>query len=191
MKPIIYPLLLCFAMQLLCCNVDKTNIERNQINKKCDLYDSIGSCETNKEDSLFIIHQALSFAPSSLELSKAINEDKQISTIIEKIREKKMIVSGKCLNKFVLIVLLKMYCYHLNTAHQGFDLLQMCDDDNSKFIVDCFMREASLSDKIEMLNSGYVYEYFKNNHKKMSKEELEIVSQIKSLEEMPIEFENE
>ena len=76
-----------------------------------------------------------------------------------------------------------MYYYHLVNAHQGFDLLQMCDTENSKYIVNQFIQVSNLPDRLEMLNSGYISEFLKSNQiDYIQDEESKLLSEIEDYE---------
>ena len=184
MRLFIFTILVCL-LNFFCCNNDKGSTEK-QLDKN-----SIGinrSDELKKADSI-CIKKALSFTPTSLILSESIQKDVELDKLIDGLREKQLIVSEVVQKRFVYIILLKMYYYHLVNAHQGFDLLQMCDTENSRYIVTFFIKKANLPDRLEMLNSGYVSEYIKSNQIEIIQdEESKLLSKIQSLENKPIEF---
>lgn len=99
------------------------------------------------------------------------------------LRDNKLILSETCKARFIYIILLKMYYYHLVNAHQGFDLLQMCDTENSKYIVNQFKQVSNLPDRLEMLNSGYVSEFLKSHQIDcIQDEEAKLLSEIEDYE---------
>ena len=96
---------------------------------------------------------AISFTPTSISLSESIQKDSVL------------------------------YYYHLVNAHQGFDLLQMCDTENSKYIVNQFKQASNLPDRLEMLNSGYISEFLKSNQiDYIQDEESKLLSEIEDYE---------
>ena len=116
-------------------------------------------------------------------MSESIQKDSVLDEAIDGLRENKLILSETGKARFIYIILLKMYYYHLVNAHQGFDLLQMCDTENSKYIVNQFKQVSNLPDRLEMLNSGYISEFLKSNQiDYIQDEESKFLSEIEDYE---------
>jgi hypothetical protein len=129
------------------------------------------------------LHTAISFTPTSINLSESIQKDSVLDETIDGLRDNKLILSETSKARFIYIILLKMYYYHLVNAHQGFDLLQMCDTENSKYIVNQFKQVSNLPDRLEMLNSGYVSEFLKSHQIDcIQDEEAKLLSEIEDYE---------
>ncbi len=72
-------------------------------------------------------------------------------------------VSNYTKERWVTILLLKQYVYHISNDHQGYNLLDMRNGD-TKIIIDEFIRINNLSSEKEFLNSGYVYHLVKKTN---------------------------
>ena len=149
-----------YLLSFSSCNIDKGSLEKQS---EMDSIGIVGNDDLVRNDSV-CISTALSFTPTSISLSESIQKDSVLDETIDGLRENKLILSETGQTRFIYIILLKMYYYHLNNAHQGFDLLQMCETENSKYIVNSLIRMTNLPDHPEMINSGYVSEYLKSNH---------------------------
>lgn len=178
MKYIVNMIVLCLLI-FISCNIDKGGTE-----KQSDM-DSIGiagNIALTRNDSV-CLHTAISFTPTSINLSESIQKDSVLDETIDGLRDNKLILSETSKARFIYIILLKMYYYHLVNAHQGFDLLQMCDTENSKYIVNQFKQVSNLPDRLEMLNSGYVSEFLKSHHIDcIQDEEAKLLSEIEDYE---------
>lgn len=178
MKYIVNMIVLCLLI-FISCNIDKGGTE-----KQSDM-DSIGiagNIDLTRNDSV-CLHTAISFTPTSINLSESIQKDSVLDETIDGLRDNKLILSETSKARFIYIILLKMYYYHLVNAHQGFDLLQMCDTENSKYIVNQFKQVSNLPDRLEMLNSGYVSEFLKSHQIDcIQDEEAKLLSEIEDYE---------
>ena len=183
MKYIVNTIVLCL-LSFISCNIDKGSTE-----KQSDM-DSIGiagNIDLAINDSV-CLSTAISFTPTSISLSESIQKDSVLDEAIDGLRENKLILSETGKARFIYIILLKMYYYHLVNAHlvnahQGFDLLQMCDTENSKYIVNQFKQVSNLPDRLEMLNSGYVSEFLKSHQIDcIQDEEAKLLSEIEDYE---------
>lgn len=178
MKYIVNTIVLCL-LSFISCNIDKGSTE-----KQSDM-DSIGiagNIDLAINDSV-CLSTAISFTPTSISLSESIQKDSVLDEAIDGLRENKLFLSETGKARFIYIILLKMYYYHLVNAHQGFDLLQMCDTENSKYIVNQFKQASNLPDRLEMLNSGYISEFLKSNQiDYIQDEESKLLSEIEDYE---------
>ena len=184
MRSFLFLTLICL-LSFFCCNNDKGSREKQLDKNRIE----INQNNESKSDDSICIKVAISFTPTSISLSESIQKDVELDMVIGRLREKQLIVSEIVQKRFVYIILLKMYYYHLVNAHQGFDLFQMCDTENGKYIVNQFKQVSNLSDGLEMLNSGFVSEYIKSNQMDIIQdEESKLLSKIEFLENKPIEF---
>ncbi len=177
-----------YLLSFSSCDIDKGSLEKQS---EMDSIGIVGNDDLVRNDSV-CISTALSFTPTSISLSESIQKDSVLDETIDGLRENKLILSETGQTRFIYIILLKMYYYHLNNAHQGFDLLQMCETENSKYIVNSLIRMTNLPDHPEMINSEYVSEYLKSNHIDfIQDEETKLLSEIEDYENRPIEFTEE
>ena len=166
MKYIVNMIVLCLLI-FISCNIDKGGTEK-QSDNSIVIAENV---ELTRNDSV-CLHTAISFTPTSINLSESIQKDSVLDETIDGLRDNKLILSETSKARFIYIILLKMYYYHLVNAHQGFDLLQMCDTENSKYIVNQFM-----------LNSGYVSEFLKSHQIDcIQDEEAKLLSEIEDYE---------
>ena len=157
MKYIVNMIVLCLLI-FISCNIDKGGTEK-QSDNSIVIAENV---ELTRNDSV-CLHTAISFTPTSINLSESIQKDSVLDETIDGLRD--------------------MYYYHLVNAHQGFDLLQMCDTENSKYIVNQFKQVSNLPDRLEMLNSGYVSEFLKSHQIDcIQDEEAKLLSEIEDYE---------
>ena len=177
MKYIVNMIVLCLLI-FISCNIDKGGTEEQSDNSTV----IAENVELTRNDSV-CLHTAISFTPTSINLSESIQKDSVLDETIDGLRDNKLILSETSKARFIYIILLKMYYYHLVNAHQGFDLLQMCDTENSKYIVNQFKQVSNLPDRLEMLNSGYVSEFLKSHQIDcIQDEEAKLLSEIEDYE---------
>ena len=148
MKYIVNTIVLCL-LSFISCNIDKGSTE-----KQSDM-DSIGiagNIDLAINDSV-CLSTAISFTPTSISLSESIQKDSVLDEAIDGLRENKLILSETGKARFIYIILLKMYYYHLVNAH------------------------------LEMLNSGYISEFLKSNQiDYIQDEESKLLSEIEDYE---------
>ena len=177
MKYIVNMIVLCLLI-FISCNIDKGGTEK-QSDNSIVIAENV---ELTRNDSV-CLHTAISFTPTSINLSESIQKDSVLDETIDGLRDNKLILSETSKARFIYIILLKMYYYHLVNAHQGFDLLQMCDTESSKYIVNQFKQVSNLPDRLEMLNSGYVSEFLKSHQIDcIQDEEAKLLSEIEDYE---------
>ena len=145
MKYIVNMIVLCLLI-FISCNIDKGGTEK-QSDNSIVIAENV---ELTRNDSV-CLHTAISFTPTSINLSESIQKDSVLDETIDGLRDNKLILSETSKARFIYIILLKMYYYHLVNAHQGFDLLQMCDTENSKYIVNQFVSEFLKSHQIDCI----------------------------------------
>jgi len=99
---------------------------------------------------------AINFSLSKIDLNEHIELNKfDINFILNSNEyEKENILKDKVLN----LILCKLYLYHIENYHQGYDLLSMRKNE-AKYLIDYFMVSHKIDkNKIEFLNSARPYD---------------------------------
>lgn len=116
--------------------------------------------DTTYNKKLLLI--AKQFEPHHINLDIAIQSDTLFTNVIEEIGECTIREQTEY-DTFLLVVFLKLYQYHLSSCHQGYDLLAMRNDHDS-FLIDDLSELMNIDiHYIEMLNSGYVFDFVTSN----------------------------
>ena len=104
-----------YLLSFSSCNIDKGSLEKQS---EMDSIGIVGNDDLVRNDSV-CISTALSFTPTSISLSESIQKDSVLDETIDGLRENKLILSETGQTRFIYIILLKMYYYHLNNASSG------------------------------------------------------------------------
>jgi hypothetical protein len=108
---------------------------------------------TSESDSIYFEQFAIKYDPKNIDMSKDLNDtllDYDLKKLFDNVSEFRK-------EKWVDILLLKQYYFHLKSANQGFDLYSMRKG-QSAIIINQFLLQNKLKLEGEFLNSGCVYE---------------------------------
>ena len=108
------------------------------------------------------------FKPTQLNLDSSIINNKELKIFLDTVNIE-CLEEQRLYKEFITTILIKEYYFQLNNYNQSYDLLQM-KNGNAKVIINGFMKLSGVDKNIEMLSSGYIMEYLKNNPEIKNKE---------------------
>lgn len=104
-----------------------------------------------------LLSTGYSFQPKYIELEDAIYSDSSTISLFRDI-PLSILRQQKEYNNFLVIILLKLYYFHILQGNQGYDLISMKKKE-AAILIDDFCSLARVDSNIEMLNSAYVMSF--------------------------------
>jgi hypothetical protein len=162
-----------FLVSTLGCNSKPAQADSNQLNSSKNLIQT--GCNENYDTLL--TRYGNTFDATTMNLSKSLNPD--LNLFLLKV-DTNCLRSQKEYEKFISLILAKLFLHHLKCCNQSYDLQSM-EQDGGKMIVNEFKRMAGYQNQnMEMLSSATVVLFIQKNPD--LKEAKEISSLLKMIE---------